>query len=90
VTRLHGLTFFGGANPAKRPRPDPRPAVLNRKRRARQAELIRRWKPWERSTGPRTEEGKARVARNAFKGGARSSLRRVAEILRQLATQAPS
>ena len=38
-------------------------------RRARQAELIRTWRPWERSTGPRTPEGKVRTARNGFKGG---------------------
>lgn len=38
-------------------------------RKARQAALIRNWKPWERSTGPKTSEGKARTARNAFKGG---------------------
>ena len=38
-------------------------------RRARQAELIRNWKPWQKSTGPRTDEGKARTARNGFKGG---------------------
>ncbi len=38
-------------------------------RRARQASLSHTWKPWERSTGPRTDEGKARTARNAFKGG---------------------
>ena len=38
-------------------------------RRARQAELIRTWKPWDKSTGPRTDEGKARTARNGFKGG---------------------
>ena len=38
-------------------------------RRARQAELIRTWRPWEHSTGPRTDEGKARTARNGFKGG---------------------
>ena len=38
-------------------------------RRARQAELIRTWKPWEQATGPRTDEGKARTARNGFKGG---------------------
>ena len=31
--------------------------------------LIRAWKPWELSTGPRTVEGKARTARNGFKGG---------------------
>ena len=44
-------------------------------RRARQAATIQRWKPWEKSTGPRTPEGKAVVARNAFKGGKRPLLR---------------
>ncbi len=38
-------------------------------RRARQALAIRRRRPWEHSTGPRTAEGKARSARNAYKGG---------------------
>ena len=33
-------------------------------RRARQAELIRKWKPWEKSTGPKTDEGRAVVSRN--------------------------
>lgn len=37
-------------------------------RRARQAELIRNWRPWDRSTGPRTAEGKARASRNGDKG----------------------
>jgi hypothetical protein len=37
-------------------------------RRARQAELIRSWKPWIQSTGPRTQEGKAKVSRNAYSG----------------------
>lgn len=37
-------------------------------RRAKQAEAIRRWKPWEKSTGPRTPEGKARSSRNADRG----------------------
>ncbi|MGH8608751.1 MAG: hypothetical protein ACREX9_15455 [Gammaproteobacteria bacterium] len=41
-------------------------------RRVRQAALIHRWKPWKRSTGPKTPEGKARVVRNAFKGGLRA------------------
>lgn len=38
-------------------------------RRARQAALIRAWKPWERATGPRTPDGKATASRNAYKGG---------------------
>ena len=33
-------------------------------RRARQAALIRLWQPWRRSTGPKTEAGKARCAMN--------------------------
>jgi len=52
-------------------------------RRARQAELIKRWKPWERSTGPRTAEGKEISARNAYKGGHRALLRELAELLKQ-------
>lgn len=39
-------------------------------RRARQAALIRTWRPWEQSTGPTTDEGKARTARNGDKGAA--------------------
>ena len=38
-------------------------------RRARQAALVRNWRPWEQATGPRSVEGKARVARNGYKGG---------------------
>ena len=38
-------------------------------RRARQAQAIRRWQPWAKSTGARTPEGKATVSRKAFKGG---------------------
>lgn len=37
-------------------------------RRRRQAERIRTWKPWERSTGPRTLAGKARISLNAYDG----------------------
>jgi hypothetical protein len=39
------------------------------KRRVRQTELIRQWRPWAKSTGPRTNEGKAKASRNAYKGG---------------------
>ena len=60
-------------------------------RRARQAELIRAWRPWEKSTGPRTDEGKATAARNGDTCGAwgieRDNLRvlkrQVSELLRQ-------
>jgi hypothetical protein len=40
--------------------------------RKRQSELIRASKPWLRSTGPKTAEGKARASRNAYKHGFRS------------------
>lgn len=53
-------------------------------RRQRQAELIRNWQPWKQSTGPKTVEGKALVARNAYKGNVRAQLR---EIVRVLADQ---
>lgn len=48
-------------------------------------ERIHQWRPWERSTGPRTSGGKARVARNAFKGGTRPLMRELARILRKYA-----
>jgi hypothetical protein len=36
-------------------------------RRAKQAAAIHRWRPWTKSTGPRTVEGKATSAGNAAK-----------------------
>ncbi|QKM62944.1 hypothetical protein DCO16_07670 [Polynucleobacter antarcticus] len=44
-------------------------------RRARQRELIKRWRPWELSTGARTPKGKARSSKNAVKTGASVELR---------------
>ncbi len=41
-------------------------------RRARQAALIRNWKPWKHSTGPKTEPGKAASAMNPRRHGLRS------------------
>lgn len=32
--------------------------------RKRQSELIRSWRPWQKSTGPVTEEGKAIASKN--------------------------
>ena len=53
-------------------------------RRARAAQLIHTWKPWERSTGPKTTEGKAKVSRNPWKGGERQALRRLSRLLRDM------
>jgi hypothetical protein len=50
-------------------------------RRAKQAECIREWRPWERSSGPKTEAGQAVVARNAWTGGTRQVLRELARAL---------
>lgn len=60
-------------------------------RRAKQAKLIRTWRPWELSTGPRTDAGKTRTACNGDKGGVwrieRDNLRElkktVSELLRR-------
>ena len=64
-----------------------RPKGWTPARRVRQAALIRLWQPWRRSTGPRTETGKARVATNPLKHGGRSrahilEMRRVRYALR--------
>lgn len=56
--------------------------------RNRQAERIRAWQPWKKSTGPRTAEGKATSRWNAQTHGMRSAaaieeVQRVREVLRQ-------
>jgi hypothetical protein len=53
-------------------------------RRARQAAAIQRWRPWERSTGPQSAEGKAVASKNAFRGGRRKALRKEMRGLREL------
>jgi hypothetical protein len=50
-------------------------------RRAQQAQAIRRWRPWEHATGPRTADGKARSARNADRGGQRRQWREMIKAL---------
>ena len=37
-------------------------------RRARMAQQIKNWQPWQHSTGAKTAEGKARCSQNANKG----------------------
>ena len=46
------------------------------------AELIRKWKPWEKSTGPKSAAGKAKSAENAYKGATREMLREQRRALR--------
>ena len=59
-------------------------------RRAKQSAAIRQWRPWERSTGPRSAEGKSKVARNACKGGERQRLRELMRQMRELLNEQES
>lgn len=47
-----------------------------------QAQAIQRWRPWERSTGPCTPEGKVVASRNSWQGGLRPMLRLLERALR--------
>lgn len=62
--------------------------VWTTERRKRQAELIRQWAPWAKSTGPKTRAGKERVARNAWRGGDRQKLRSLIKLVNQEIRQA--
>ncbi len=44
--------------------------VWTDEQKARQAALIHSWKPWTRSTGARTPEGKAVSSKNVLRGNA--------------------
>lgn len=50
-------------------------------RRARQSALIRTWKPWQQSTGPRTPDGKTSSSKNAYKGGHWLRLRELSRLV---------
>ena len=52
-----------------------------------QAEAIRRWKPWTRSTGPRTAQGKAKVSSHAYTGSEWANLREAIKALNQALRQ---
>ena len=57
-------------------------------RRARQAELIRQWMPWAKSTGPKSLEGKQRVSKNAWTGGHRQQMRELTKVVNAEVEQA--
>jgi hypothetical protein len=52
-------------------------------RRLKQSLQIRQWRPWDDSTGPKTPQGKAVSSRNAYRGGVRSMLNSMSELLRE-------
>ena len=57
-------------------------------RRAKQSALIRTWKPWEQSSGPRTPEGKAKASRNAWTGGHWAMMRELSKLVNSEVRQA--
>ena len=56
-------------------------------RRAKQAQPIRQWKPWEHSTGATTAQGKAISSQNAYKGNVRGQIKAIREILKAQSKQ---
>ena len=52
--------------------------------RQRQRELIQRWKPWTKSTGAKTTEGKKRASQNAYKTGKSLEIRQFIKSIKKL------
>jgi hypothetical protein len=70
------------ANKAKKRRAYPA------KYRAERAQLIRKTRPWERASGPKTRAGKAASSRNALKHGLHSAdIEALRKLLRQQAAR---
>ena len=57
--------------------------IWTQEQRQLQREAIHKWKPWERSTGPRSPDGKRKASRNAWSGGHRATLREVIKMVRR-------
>ena len=55
--------------------------------RQRQRELIQRWKPWKKSTGAKTQEGKKRASQNSFKTGKSLEIREIIKKLNKLLSE---
>ena len=51
--------------------------------RQKQREAIERWKPWQHSSGPKSLEGKAAAASNAWTGSEWRKLRQAIKELNQ-------
>lgn len=50
-------------------------------RRAKQSAMIRNWKPWEKSTGAKTAEGKLKSSQNSKTHGAYTEENREMQII---------
>ena len=55
--------------------------------RQRQRDLIQRWKPWMRSTGAKTPEGKKRSSQNAYKTGDSLEMRELIKAMNRMLKQ---
>ena len=53
--------------------------------KALRAELIKQWRPWEKSTGPKSPEGKKKAAKRGYKGSTRPTIRKLAVALKEQA-----
>ena len=58
--------------------------IWTEEQRQRQRELIQRWKPWTKSTGAKTPDGKKRSAQNAVKTGKSLEVREMIKKLNKL------
>lgn len=57
--------------------------------REAQGQRIRRWQPWNLSTGPTSPEGKQRSSRNADKGQHRHKLKEIRALMKSFREALP-